>query len=85
MGCHVLLQGILPDPGINPHLLFLSVLAGRFFTTSATWEPLKRTPYQFLSKFLQIPIVFIQVTHQDTDSQYPFFPLSLAKNFSKGR
>ena len=32
----------LPDPGIEPHLLHWQspALAGRFFTTSATWEAL---------------------------------------------
>ena len=28
----------LPDPGIKPASLTSPVLAGRFFTTSATWE-----------------------------------------------
>ena len=28
----------LPDPGIKPMSLVSSALAGRFFTTSATWE-----------------------------------------------
>ena len=30
--------GDLPEPGIEPESLVSSVLAGRFFTTSATWE-----------------------------------------------
>ena len=30
--------GDLPDPGIQPASLASPVLAGRFFTTSATWE-----------------------------------------------
>ena len=30
--------GDLPDPGIEPSSLTSSALAGRFFTTSATWE-----------------------------------------------
>ena len=37
MGCHALLQGNLPDPGIEPESLTSSALAGGFFTTSATW------------------------------------------------
>ena len=28
----------LPDPGIEPEALMSPALAGRFFTTSATWE-----------------------------------------------
>ena len=30
--------GILPDPEIEPECLEPPALAGRFFTTSATWE-----------------------------------------------
>ena len=32
--------GDLPDPGIEPASLMSLALAGRFFTTSATWESL---------------------------------------------
>ena len=32
------LLGDLPDPGIEPEALTSPVLAGGFFTTSATWE-----------------------------------------------
>ena len=32
--------GDLPDPGIEPVYLRSPALAGRFFTTSATWEDL---------------------------------------------
>ena len=35
MGCHALLQGIIPNHGSNLHLLHLL-----FFTTNATWEAL---------------------------------------------
>ena len=38
MGCHFLLQGDLPDPGIKPASLMSPALAGGFFTTSTTWE-----------------------------------------------
>ena len=40
MGCYALLQGNLPNPGIEPPSLASPALAGRFFTTSATWEAL---------------------------------------------
>ena len=30
--------GDLPNPGIEPESLMFPALAGRFFTTSATWE-----------------------------------------------
>ena len=35
---HSLLQGTLSNPGIKPTSLTSPELAGRFFTTSATWE-----------------------------------------------
>ena len=37
VGCHFLLQGILPAQGSNPRHMS-PALAGRFFTTSITWE-----------------------------------------------
>ena len=37
VGCHALLQGIFLIQGWNLHLMF-PASAGRFFTTSATWE-----------------------------------------------
>ena len=40
VGCHALLQGIFPTQGLNPCFLLSPVLAGGFFTTSATWEAL---------------------------------------------
>ena len=36
--CHFLLQRIFPTPGTEPRSLASAALAGRFFTTSATWE-----------------------------------------------
>ena len=38
VGCHSLLQGTLPNPGIKPMSLMSPGLAGRFFITSAAWE-----------------------------------------------
>ena len=40
VGCPAVLQGILPTPGSNPHLLTSPALVSRFLTTSATWEAL---------------------------------------------
>ena len=37
VGCHALLEGIVPTQGLNLHLLTAPALAGKFFTTSATW------------------------------------------------
>ena len=41
LGCHGLLQGILPTQGLNPPSLMSPALAGKFFPTSATWEAQK--------------------------------------------
>ena len=43
VGCHALLQGIFLIQKLNPHLLHLTALAGRFFTTSTkiTWTVFK--------------------------------------------
>ena len=38
VGYHALLPGIFPTQGSNLHLLKSPDFAGRFFTTSATWE-----------------------------------------------
>ena len=43
VGCHALFQGIFPTQGSNPYLLKFPALGGRFFTTNATWEALKRS------------------------------------------
>ena len=44
-----LLPGNLPNPGIEPVPLASPALAGRFFTTSATWESINTE--WFLSKY----------------------------------
>ena len=41
VGCHAHLQGIFSTQGSNPVSLMFSTLAGRFFTTGATWEASK--------------------------------------------
>ena len=38
IGCHTVLQGIFPDPGIEPPSLRFPALVSRFLTTSTTWE-----------------------------------------------
>ena len=40
VGCHALLQGNLPHPGIEPESLVSPALAGKFFTTSIAWKAL---------------------------------------------
>ena len=38
VGCHAFLLGIFPTQDLNPFLFMSAALAGRFFTTSTTWE-----------------------------------------------
>ena len=38
VGCHVLLQGILLTPRIEPKSLMFPALTDKFFTSSASWE-----------------------------------------------
>ena len=49
VGCFALLQGIFPMQGLNPHLSASPALAGRFFTTSTTWEAKVSSSVQFSS------------------------------------
>ena len=39
--CHFLLQGNLPDPGIELESPASLALAGEFFTTAGSWEALR--------------------------------------------
>ena len=47
VGRHALLQRDCPDPGIKTTSLISLTLAGRFFTTSATWEAPSLTTLDF--------------------------------------
>ena len=51
-GLPCLPPGDLPNPGIEPMSLMSPALAGRFFTTSATWEA-HNTPVSVCSWILQ--------------------------------
>ena len=46
--------GDLPGPGIEPTSLMVPALAGRFFTTSITWKPLKQTYLDLISGTLHL-------------------------------
>ena len=53
VGCDALLQEIFLTQGSNPCLTVSPVLAGRFFTTSATWEALLWSAAAAAAKSLQ--------------------------------
>ena len=46
--------GDLPDPGIEPTSFMSPTLAGRFFTTSATWEAHLTYCAYMLSRFSRV-------------------------------
>ena len=52
VSCHVLLQGIFPTQGSNPHLLYLLHWPVGFFTTVPPGEPLTRSCIKFLTNLL---------------------------------
>ena len=51
VGCHVLLQGELPEPGIKPPSLESPTEAGGFFTTPPPGKP---TPLVYTDEDLKI-------------------------------
>ena len=64
--------GDLPDPGIKPMSLASPALAGRFFTTSTTWEHVK-VAQSYLT--LCNPIQSMGFSRPDYWSELPFsFP-----------
>ena len=54
LGCHFLLQGIFLTQGVNPHLLQVSCIAGKFFTANPLGLPcvLYLRYKQFLTLYL---------------------------------
>ena len=58
MGYHTLLQGIFPDPGIEPASLTSPTLTGRFFTASATWLENYKTQIVFVVLFIDLSFFF---------------------------
>ena len=56
--------GHLPDPGIDPASLMSPALAGRFFTTVATWEaPIKPVTYKLLLCHILLTVYVCVTVH----------------------
>ena len=53
--------GDLPDPGIEPMSLTSPALAGRFFTTRATWEALAKDICQQIVTWKDVPTSYVIV------------------------
>ena len=50
--------GDLPHPGIEPGSLTSPALADRFFTTSATWEPLMINAFQLIPHLILYSLIY---------------------------
>ena len=95
VGCHTILQEIFPTWGWNPHLLTSPDLAGRFFTTNATWEFQNKLRHLVLQEtkvmesFFLSKIYMCVCTLSKYISKTEFVNLFLAKNedlkFQKNR
>ena len=55
----------LPDPGIEPTSLMSPALAGRFFTTNATWEGLKGALGKYINGHLLITDINLMMEQRD--------------------
>ena len=75
MGCHFLLQGIFPDPGIEFESLISLALAGRFFATPQ-WQPKTKTKSEKnAKKLILLPVLILLPIY--TFSLILFSPLFL--------
>ena len=84
VGCHAFLQGIFPAQGSNPGLLRL-LIAGRFFTTSATWGKWLMRLYVFLpQRPLDSPTLF-NVRMSSFSASVDSFPTNLVFIPSAGK
>ena len=76
-------SGDLPDPGIKPSPLASPALAGRFFTTSTTWEAQSPTYSATIQQAEQAPLPSWKFQRQGHVSPLPFE--ILAKTFLADR
>ena len=86
VSCHALLQGNLPDSGIEPASLMVFTLAGGFFTTSTSWEALNKPQHYLILEYLFItsersPIFMTKISPFSPSQATTNLPSSLKKNF----
>ena len=74
VGCHFLLQGIFPDPGLEP---VSSVLAGGFFTTESPGE-YHNTSYLLVFDARGIKYALFDSTGRGLSAAFSWFPLDNA-------
>ena len=67
-------SGDLPDPGIEPTSLMSPALAGRFFTTSATWEALGSHTKSLINGLKAVPHWGLLSTPDSTPDTVPLSP-----------
>ena len=74
--------GDLPNPGIKPGPLMSPALAGRFFTTRATWEaPYSVRKFQLYNTVLLIVVTIFTLDPQTGPWQQLFYSLFLQFEF----
>ena len=61
VGCHFLLQGNRPDPGIEPASLKSPALAARFFITSTTCERHRTCRYYYFMSQYKVRLSFMLI------------------------
>ena len=61
VGCHFLLQGNCPEPGIEPASLRSPALAARFFITSADWEGQHTCRYCYFINQYRVRLSFMLI------------------------
>ena len=67
VGCYALLHNLhrdLPDPGIEPTSFMSPALAGRFFTTTVTWEAPSKSQIPQRQKVPQRHVSAVHLEHQ---------------------
>ena len=89
MGCHFFLQGIVPAQGLNPCVLYISCIAGGFFTTEAPGGTfsieLMITPNLFLHSFSIYIVTWLKKILKSflTSFLYKYVYKSLSVSLSK--
>ena len=87
-GCQALLQGNLPGPGIKPTSLMSPELAGRFFTTSTSWDSFLGGPRKVQWSYFKVSIHQLRglfISHQSPQRvhQATYYVLQLCWTFIK--
>ena len=75
-------RGIFPTQGSNPHHFTSPALAGRFFTTSATWEALCSYTLLYSQKRIKEQFILPQIEEDDTGIRQDSLHLNWTRHHS---